>query len=211
MEIMELTPRSHDSCVQRMVEGARRGELMLFPTDTVYGLGGMAFSHQVMEKLRRVKPERPLKPTAVLIDNIIRMSQCAGDVPNRHIVSLAEEFWPGALTIIWKMSKAIPPESQTADLSLGYRVPNHEFLLEVLSQIEIPLWATSANLPGQPPPRIASEIRSAVIEACDLFIRSQELPKGRASAVVDVRGKEPVVLRESTIREDDIRLAWRGR
>src|SRR5262245_56493787 len=98
-----------------MVEGARRGELMLFPTDTVYGLGGMAFSNSVMEKLQRVKPDRDQKPTSVLIDNIIRMSQCGGDVPSRKIVALAEEFWPGGLTLVWKMSKAIPAHFQTAD------------------------------------------------------------------------------------------------
>jgi L-threonylcarbamoyladenylate synthase len=209
MEILELTAATHDRCVQRMVEGAHRGELILFPTDTVYGLGGTAFSDAVMEKLKRVKPDRPLKPTAVLIDNIIRMGQCAGDVPGRKIIALAEAFWPGSLTLVWKMSKAIPPHFQTADLSLGYRVPDHPFLLDVLRELEAPLWATSANLPGQPPPRIFSEVKESVAQACDLVIKTQALPRGKASSVVDVRGRQPVMIRESSLREEDIRKAWR--
>lgn len=208
MELLELTPETHNQCVQRMVEGARRGELILFPTDTVYGLGGVAFSNSVMEKLTLLKPDRPLKPTAVLIDNIIRMSQCGGDVPGRKVVALAEEFWPGGLTLVWKMSKAIPPNFQSADLSLGYRIPDHPFLLDVLRELEAPLWATSANLPGQPPPRIFSEIKERVIRACDLVIKTQVLPQGRASSVVDVRGREPRMIRKSSISEDEIKQIW---
>jgi len=209
MEIIELTPESHGQCVSRMVEGARRGELMLFPTDTVYGLGGMAFSKSVMEKLQRIKPDRSVKPTAVLIDNIIRMSQCGGDVPSQKIVALSEEFWPGPLTLVWKMSKAIPQTFQTDDLSLGYRVPDHPLLLDVLKELEAPLWATSANLAGQPPPRIFSEIKETILRSCDLVIKSTTMPKGRASSVVDVRSKDPVVLRESSIAEADIRQVWK--
>ncbi len=210
MQILELSAATHDECVGRMVDSARRGELILFPTDTVYGIGGLAFSQTVMDKLRRLKPDRSAKPTAVLIDNIIRMSQCAGDVPGRKIVNLAETFWPGPLTLVWKMSNAIPAQFQTADHSLGYRVPNHPFLLDVLRDLENPLWATSANLPGQQAPRIYSEVKPAVLEVCDLVIKTQSFPQGKASAVVDVRGREPVMIREAAIREDDIRRAWKS-
>ena len=210
MEICELSPASHEECVNRMVESARRGELILFPTDTVYGIGGLAFSSSVMEKLQRVKPDRASKPTAVLIDNIIRMSQCAGDVPGRNIVKLAETFWPGPLTLVWKMSNAIPAAFQTADHSLGYRVPDHPFLLDVLRELESPIWATSANLLGQLPPRIYTEVKEAVVSACDLVIKSQAFPQGKASAVVDVRGREPRMIRESVIEEYDIKRAWKS-
>jgi L-threonylcarbamoyladenylate synthase len=186
------------------------GDLILFPTDTVYGLGGLAFSRRVMEKLRKIKPERGAKPTAVLIDNIIRMSQCAGDVPSARIVALTETFWPGPLTLVWKTSKAIPEEFQTEDRSLGYRVPNHPFLLELLRELEAPMWATSANLPGQPAPRIYSEIKEEVLNAADLVIQSRSLLFGRASAIVDVRGREPLVIRESAIKEEDLRKIWKS-
>lgn len=210
MRIIELTPETTDEAIRLVVESARQGELILFPTDTVYGLGGLAFSQRVMEKLRRVKPERNTKPTAVLIDNIIRMSQCAGDVPSRKVVSLTEAFWPGPLTVVWKTSNAIPEEFRPADHSLGYRVPNSPWLLEALRQLESPLWATSANLPGQPAPRMFSEVKQVVIDACDLVVQTRQLLTGRASAVVDVRGRDPVVVRESSIREEDIRRVWKS-
>ena len=180
MQILELTAESHDDCVRQTVASAKRGELILFPTDTVYGLGGLAFSNSVMEKLKRLKPDRSAKPTAVLIDNIIRMSQCAGDVPGRKIVALAETFWPGPLTMVWKMSGAIPDQFQTPDHSLGFRVPNHPFLLDVLRELENPLWATSANIPGQPPPRFYSEVKEPVIKMCDLVIKSAAFPEGKS-------------------------------
>ncbi|MFZ5433822.1 MAG: L-threonylcarbamoyladenylate synthase [Calditrichota bacterium] len=205
-----LTKDNFNEAVKTTVAAARDGALMLFPTDTVYGLGGRAFSKQVMEKLRRVKPERGAKPTAVLIDNIIRMSQIAGDVPNRRIVALTETYWPGALTLIWKTSNAIPEEFQTPDHSLGYRIPNHPFLLEVLKQLETPMWATSANPPGHPAPCLYGEIKEQIINACDLVIEAHDLPTGKSSALVDVRGREPVVLRESSIKAEDIKQVWKS-
>jgi L-threonylcarbamoyladenylate synthase len=209
MTLLELTPETYAQCVSATVEAFRANQLVLFPTDTVYGLGGKAFSRTVLNKLQKVKPNRPEKPTAVLIDNIIRMSQCAGDVPNQRIVKMAETFWPGPMTLIWKASSVIPDEFQTEDHSLGYRVPNHPYLLDVLREIEVPIWATSANLPAQNPPRLFAEVKEAVINACDLVIKTKDLLSGRASAVVDVRGKEPLVVRESNILEEDIRRVWK--
>jgi len=210
MQLIDLDSTNMAEAVSATAEAARRGDLILFPTDTVYGLGGLAFSKRVMDKLRKVKPERAAKPTSVLIDNIIRMSQCGGDVPSQRIVALAETYWPGPLTLVWKASNAIPAEFQTPDKSLGYRVPNHPFLLELLRELESPIWATSANLPGQPAPRIYSEVKETVLNACDLVIQTKEFLSGRSSAVVDVRGREPVMIRESSLRESDIRKIWKS-
>jgi len=210
MQLIDLDSGDLTEAVRSAAEAARRGDLILFPTDTVYGLGGMAFSHRVMEKLRRIKPERGAKPTAVLIDNIIRMSQCGGDVPGQRIVALAETFWPGPLTMVWKASNAIPPEFQTEDHSLGYRVPNHRFLLALLSELETPIWATSANLPGQPAARFFREVKEALLDVCDLVIQTKEFLSGRASSIVDVRGREPVMIRESGIRESDVLKIWKS-
>ena len=210
MQRINLDTSERGEVVSAVAEAARRGDLILFPTDTVYGLGGIAFSRRVMDKLRKLKPERGAKPTSVLIDGIIRMSQCGGDVPSQRVVALAETYWPGALTMVWKASNAIPAEFQTHDHSLGYRVPNHPFLIEVLRELESPMWATSANLPGQPAPRIFSEVKDTVLDACDLVIETKTFLSGRASTIVDVRGKEPVIIRESTIRESDIRRVWKS-
>ena len=209
MTQIELTDANLREAVELAVEAARRGDLLLFPTDTVYGLGGLAFSRRVLEKLRQVKPERAEKPTAVLIDGMIRMSQCAGEVPSPRIVALAEAFWPGPLTMIWKVSNAIPPEFHPPDHSLGYRVPDHPFLLEVLRELEGPMWATSANLPGQRPPKMFSEVSREILEACDFAFRATKLLAGKASTVVDVRGREPVVVRESAVSEEEIKRIWK--
>jgi L-threonylcarbamoyladenylate synthase len=211
MTHLELRDDNLPEIVAAFIEAVRGGALILFPTDTVYGLGGAAFSRRVIEQLQQIKPERPAKPTAVLIDNIIRMSQCSGEVPSRKIVALTEAFWPGPLTLIWKTSGAIPQEFQTPDRSLGYRVPNAPYLLEALRELESPLWATSANFPGRPAPRLFTEIPPVLLQTCDLVIQSQSFLSGKASTLVDIRGREPVVLREGSIREEDIRRVWKGK
>jgi L-threonylcarbamoyladenylate synthase len=211
MNHLELREDNVPEIVAAFVEVVRGGGLVIFPTDTVYGLGGTAFSRRVMEKLQQIKPERPAKPTAVLIDNIIRMSQCSGEVPSRKIVALAEAYWPGPLTLIWKTSGAIPQEFQTPDHSLGYRVPNAPYLLEALRELESPLWATSANFPGRPAAKLFSEIPPALLQNCDLVIQSQPFLSGKASTVVDIRGREPVVIREGSIREEDVVRVWKGK
>ena len=209
MQSVELNEENTPTVIRLTVEAARRGDLILFPTDTVYGMGGLAFSHRVLEKLRKVKPERGEKPTAVLIDSIIRMSQCAGDVPSARIVALTEAFWPGPLTLIWKMSNAIPQEFHTPDHSLGYRVPNIPFLLNVLRELESPFWATSANLPGQPPPKLFNEIRREILDVCDLVVHTPQLLSGKASTIVDIRGREPHILRELAVSEEEIKQVWK--
>lgn len=209
MELIELTDATFDECVERMCRAVVDGELIAFPTDTVYGLGGAAFSRKVLDKLLTVKPDRSAKPTAILIDNLIRLSQFGGEVPSQKLVHLAETYWPGPLTMVWHVSTAVPTEFHGNDRSLGYRIPNAEFILEVMRRIERPLWATSANLPGKPAPRLFSELDERVMELCDLVVKTKALLSGRASTVVDLRGKVPQVLREGAVTESDIQLIWK--
>ena len=111
--------------------------------------------------------------------------------------------------MVWKTSSVIPEAFQTPDRSLGYRVPKSDFLLQVLRALEVPLWATSANLPGQKPPGFFAEIKPAVIAACDIVEKTDALLNGRASTVVDVRDKEPLVVRELAIKESEIVSVWK--
>jgi len=209
MEHLELSEATYSDCVERMCKGMHDGELMLFPTDTVYGLGGAAFSRKVLDRLLKVKPERNSKPTAILIDSMIRLSQFGGEVPSQKLVHLCETYWPGPLTVIWQVSPSIPEEFCGENKSLGYRIPNHEFIIEVMCHSERPLWATSANLPGRPSPKLWSEVEQAVADACDLVISTKQLLLGRASTVVDVRGKQPEIVREGAISGDDIMKIWK--
>lgn len=209
MEIIELTESTYEECVERTCQSVLAGELIAFPTDTVYGLGGMAFSRKVLDRLMTVKPDRSSKPTAILIESMIRLSQFGGEVPGPKIVHLAETYWPGPLTLVWHVSKAVPEEFHGKDRSLGYRIPNYEFILEVMRRTARPLWATSANLAGKPPPRLFGELDPVVIEACDLVVKTKALLGGKASTVVDVRGKQPLVVREGAVMESDIEKIWK--
>ena len=209
MELIELTGESLETCVERLCAALLNGELAGFPTDTVYGLGGAAFSKKVLDKLMGLKPERGSKPTAVLIDSMIRLSQFGGTVPDPKVVRLAEAYWPGPLTMVWYIASSIPQEFHGQDRSLGYRMPNSELLTQAMRRSDRLLWATSANLPGRPAPRLFSELDPAVIEACDLVIKTKGLLSGRASTVVDVRGKHPLTLRVGAIPEQDIEQIWR--
>ncbi len=209
MELLELTEATNEECVERMCRGIRDGELMLFPTDTVYGLGGSAFSRKVLDKLVKLKPERSAKPTAILIDSMIRLSQYSGEVPGPKLVHLCETYWPGPLTVVWHAAPTIPVEFQGANRSLGYRIPNHELIVEAMRRTERALWATSANLPGRPAPKLFSEIDPIIADACDLVIKTKHLLLGRSSTVVDVRGKLPEIVREGAISGDDIQKIWK--
>jgi L-threonylcarbamoyladenylate synthase len=192
-----------------MCKAVLDSELIAFPTDTVYGLGGTAFSRKLLDKLLSVKPDRNSKPTAILMDSLIRLSQFGGDVPSPKIVKLAEMYWPGPLTMIWHVSSTIPAEFQGKDKTLGYRIPNSEFLIEVMRRTGRPLWATSANMPGKPAPRLFGELDPMVVDACDLVVKTKSLLLGKASSVVDVRGRHVEVLREGAVTAADIEKIWK--
>lgn len=203
-KILRLTRESEPEVLREALTAIERGQLLIFPTDTVYGIGGAAFVSSVYNRLMELKGTRELKAYALLIASKEIMERIAGRALEGVALHLAQRFWPGALTIVWHASLAISREFAAPDGSVGYRIPDHAFLRALIQAGDGALWATSANRTGLPPPALFGAVENAVMEKAVLAIDGGDRLAGIPSTVVDARVRPVKILREGAIPAREI-------
>ena len=171
----------------------REHQLVAFPTDTVYGLGTLAFDGATVLKLYVAKERPPEKAIPILIADIADLDQVARDVPP-IAYRLMEHFWPGALTIVVPKQPHIPLEVTTTD-TVAVRMPDLD-LARDLMRLTGPLAVTSANRSAGPNPRTAQAVLDQLAGRIDAIVDGGKTPGGVASTVVDCTQATPVILRE---------------
>ncbi len=186
---------------QQVEEGVsilKRGGIVAFPTDTVYGLGASANIRQAVERVYRVK-ERPRDmPLPLLLARISQMGEVAEPVPPIAWL-LAKRFLPGALTLVLPKSKSVSDIVTAGGMTVAVRVPAHPVPVALIDGLGAPILGTSANLSGRPSALTAGEVYSQFDNRVDLVIDGGRCPGGRESTIVDVTGEAPVVLREGAL------------
>ncbi len=178
-----------------------QGGLVAFPTDTVYGLGALAWDAQAIEKLFVVKGRESAKAIAVLLGSpadLPRVAETMGAAASR----LAECFWPGALTLVVPRRPDLP-ENLSPLPTIGVRMPDHPTALELL-RLAGPLAVTSANLSGLNSTTTAQEVLAQLGGRIQVILDGGRTPGGQPSTVVDCTGAEPVILRQGPITPEQI-------
>lgn len=184
----------------------RRGGLVAYPTDTVYGLGCDPFNPEAVERVVRSK-SRSKGSLPVLVESV-DLAQAYGSFSDLAI-RLAEKFWPGPLTLVVP-AKASFPTSVTGDsLTVGLRIPNHEFARKLIKSCGGGLIGTSANLSGNPSPKTADEVMRELKDRVDLIIDGGTVLTGKESTVAKVTEGTVSVLREGAISREEILKAIR--
>jgi L-threonylcarbamoyladenylate synthase len=183
--------------LERALEVLTSGGLVAFPTDTVYGLGAMAFSAGAAARIYQAKGRSIEKALPVLLSSAADLPQVALEPPP-IARRLAARFWPGPLTLVVPRQPTIP-EVVSALPTVGVRVPDHVVALRLLAAAG-PMAVTSANRAGGASPRTAGEVLAQLAGVVDLILDGGETPGGIPSTVVDCTTEEPIVLREGPIR-----------
>lgn len=193
----EILPARHPESIPRALAILRAGGLVAFPTDTVYGLGCLAFEQAAIESIYIAKDRPPEKAIPVLIADVNDLERVARDIPDLAR-RLASRFWPGPLTLVLP-KRADLPAAVSATATVGVRVPAHD-VARALLRAAGPMAVTSANLSGRESPRTVSEVMAQLGGRIPLVLDGGETPGGVPSTVVDVSsGAEPVILREGPI------------
>jgi tRNA threonylcarbamoyl adenosine modification protein (Sua5/YciO/YrdC/YwlC family) len=181
----------------------RDGGLVVFPTETVYGIGALADSKFGAQEIFDVKI-RPLdKPLPWLVESEDALDTYGIDVPE-YAHKLAHAFWPGPLTLVVRASDRVGRDFRAPDGTVALRSPKHEVVIELLQAAGGPIIATSANTSGNPAPGAFEEVEVRIVQAADLSLDGGETEHQTASTVVDCTGEQPVVLREGAIGTDEI-------
>jgi len=209
MEVLFLNSRNSAQCAARAADVLRAGGVVLYPTDTLYGLGADAFSGVAVEKLYAIKAREKGKVMHCVVADLAAAARYA--VPDERAEQLARKLLPGPLTLILKKKPNVVTGIGKDIDTLGIRIPNNDFCLALARSFGAPYTTTSANISGAPTARRISEILSQLGPTAghmiDLVIDAGELPESLPSTVVDLSGDEPVILREGAISAKDIRTA----
>jgi len=177
------------------------GGLVAFPTDTVYGVGALAFNGEAVGHIYAVKDRSVEKAIPVLIGDPTDLTKVTLEAPGAA-VRLAARFWPGPLTLVVPKHPDLP-ETVSVMPTVGVRVPDHTTARALLLAAG-PMAVTSANLSGQPSPSTAQEVFVQLSGRIPLIIDDGKAPGGVPSTVVDCSGPEPLILREGPILKDEI-------
>ncbi|MBI4056454.1 MAG: threonylcarbamoyl-AMP synthase [Elusimicrobia bacterium] len=184
-----------------VVDSLRRGDLILFPTDTVYGIGGNALDSHVFRRLTQVKSRPSFKPLPILVHSIESAKRWVVWTPQAAV--LAQKFWPGPLTLVLDCSEEGRKISHGFN-TLGIRVPNFPALLELLRTADLPLASSSANPSGSGATGDGSGIAKELQDQATYFLNAGKT-LGIESTVVDLTNPSGKLLRWGAIPESEIR------
>ena len=185
----------------------RRGGLVAFPTDTVYGVGAMAFDPAAIERIYTAKGRDATKALPILLAGLAGLAEVAQALPP-EILRLAGSFWPGPLTLIVHKLEAVPM-AISRDGTVGVRVPDHPIALALLRGVG-PLAATSANRSGEADPLTAEDVAAGLEDQVDLILDGGRAAGGRPSTVVDCTVNPPILVREGPVSLTEILAALGG-
>lgn len=184
---------------QQAVDILNKGEVVAFPTETVYGLGAVATDEQAVKKIFEAKGRPSDNPLIVHIGTIDELKKYVEEIPN-ITYSLINAFWPGPLTLIMKPKKGIFAPNVTAGLStVGLRMPDHPVALTLLKKLGKPVAAPSANRSGRPSPTKAEHVLEDLQGLIPFIIDGGETGVGIESTVLDITTTPPVILRPGSI------------
>ena len=192
----EILPASSTDTIQRALAVLKAGGLVAFPTDTVYGVGALAFDGKAIESIYVAKDRPVEKAIPILIGDAADMDKVAIDIPPTA-QRLASRFWPGPLTILVP-KRAELPETVSASTTVGVRVPDHE-IARALLYTAGPMAVTSANISGGQSPVTAEEVEAQLGGRIPLILDGGRTPGGVPSTLVDTTTPELRIVREGPI------------
>ena len=183
----------------------QQGEIVSFPTETVYGLGAIATSQEAVLKVFEAKGRPSDNPLIVHISDIQQMTSTVEEVPEIAL-TLAKAFWPGPLTMILKAKPGIYAPALSAGLpTVSFRMPNHPLTLELISKVGIPLVGPSANLSTKPSPTKVEHVFEDMNGRIRGIVVGGSSTVGVESTVIDLTNDEgPVILRPGVITKEQI-------
>ncbi len=200
-ELTQILPLDDPAAISRADHLIRSGEVIAFPTDTVYGIGASAFQPEAIEKIYHIKGRSHLKAIPILIADPADLERITLP-PSQTAARLVNRFWPGALTLVLPILPSLP-QILSPTPTIGVRIPDHEGVRELL-RVSGPLAATSANLSGDKPALSADQVSASLGSRIQLILDGGKVPGGIPSTVVDCSGDQPSLLREGPLSWGEI-------
>lgn len=196
------TDAERESALAAASLAVQRGQLVVFPTDTVYGLGADAFDPEAVRALLAAKGRGREMPPPVLVSSATTIDALAVKIPG-YARALVEAFWPGPLTLVCHQQTSLQWDLGDTRGTVAIRMPDHELARELLERTG-PLAVSSANLTGSPAATDADQAIEMLGDQVAVVIDAGESSGGEASTIVDVTGSQGRILRRGALSLDDL-------
>lgn len=202
---------SNPELFSRAVAALKRGEVIVFPTETFYGLGADAFNEAAVERVVSLKGRELESPIAVIVADREMLKEVVASVPPRAL-RLIDRFWPGPLTLVLPAKQNLPEPLLNRDGGIGVRISSHPAATRLARELGRPVTATSANPSGKEPARSVEEARRYFASKVDIFLEGGRLGGKKGSTVVEM-GRRGVlrIIREGEISSHELEGAMRPR
>ncbi len=200
-EIKNITAQNSKEIFCMAGELIRKGELVAFPTETVYGLGANALDGEAAAKIYAAKGRPSDNPLIAHIADMEALEPLVKQIPSKA-KQLAERFWPGPLTMIFEKSELVPYGTTGGLDTVAVRMPNHPGALEFLRACHVPVAAPSANTSGRPSPTTAQHVLQDMNGKIPLILDGGKVGIGIESTIVDMTAEPPMILRPGYITKE---------
>ncbi len=189
--------------LKEMGETIQKGEIGIFPTETVYAIGTNGLDEEAIKKLYKIK-QRPLdKPTSLLVSDMEMVETLVADITEKEY-KLMKAFFPGPLTIILKKKDIVPNILTGNTNTIGIRMPENEIARKLIEYANVPIAAPSANISNKPSGTNIENIINDFKETVDYYIDGGESKIGLSSTIVKIENNVPIILREGSITKEQI-------
>lgn len=196
-------PEERDQGIAAAAAAARRGDLVVLPTDTLYGLGCDAFKRRAVASLFRAKGRGRDMPLVVMVGARRTLDGLVHRLP-KPARALADAFWPGALTLIVEHAQSLDWDLGETAGTVAVRMPMHPVALELLREVG-PMAVSSANKTGQPPAVTVAQAREQLRYAAQIYLDGGPSPAAVPSTIVDLAGPVPTLLRAGGLPVERLR------
>lgn len=204
-DVLQLVTQE-TAALERAVQVLECGELVAFPTDTIYGVGVHGFLPEAVEELYGVKQRPSHVPIPLLLPDMANVEMLCREIP-AVAWQIAERFWPGGLSLVLRRRTIVPDAVTAGGPTVAVRVPDQPMVRELMRCLGAPLAATSANLHGQAPSVTADQVLDALGGCVSLVLDGGRCPGGAASTVLDMTVSPPAILRPGPVSAEAL-TAW---
>jgi L-threonylcarbamoyladenylate synthase len=203
-EILKVDPTQLERILNTATRLILGGKAVAVPTDTLYGLAADPFNLAAVSEIGRIKRRTVDKPLPLLVDSIDQAAEVSQDPPPLFF-TLAERFWPGALTLVVSAARQLPLKVTGNTGKIGLRWPKAPIVVALVAACGRPLIGTSANLTDQPPCTTADEVALQIGDAVPLIIDGGPTPAHVPSTVVEITGNRGRIIRPGGVPESDLK------
>ena len=200
MKTIRLTTKNIQSVTQRATGVIKSGGVIVYPTDTVYGLGCDPFNIKAVRRLLRIKQRSGTKGLLLLVNSWPQLRRVVKPTSNQ--LKLLKRYWPGSLTVVLPKNQAVPALVTGGRRTVAVRWPKQAFVKKLLKVSKCPIVSTSANLSGQPPAYTVNKVKSQFQGERyqpDLIIDAGRLPDNPPSTIIQFKGRKIEVVRQGAL------------